>query len=167
MLTLPPDEFLIFGHRGASAHAHENSVAAIRLTAAQGAHGVELDVRRTADGVLVVHHDAQLSPARCVKSNGARVKKRAIGEMAWNALEGIECAGPADSEVARAGIPRLEQVLELARDAAYPVRLNLEIKKRKSSRDVVYDVIAAVLVDVDGLITNYPDRALRILAEGR
>ena len=59
MLTLPPDAFLVFGHRGASAHARENSVAAFRLTATQGGDGVELDVRRTADGVLVVEvgHD--------------------------------------------------------------------------------------------------------------
>jgi len=61
MLTLPPDPFLIFGHRGASAHARENSVAAFRLAAAQGADGVELDVRRTADGELVVHHDTAIA----------------------------------------------------------------------------------------------------------
>ena len=58
MLTLPSDAFLIFGHRGAAAHARENSRAAFELAAAQGADGVELDVRRTADGVLVVQHDS-------------------------------------------------------------------------------------------------------------
>jgi len=58
MLTLPSDAFLIFGHRGAAAHARENSRAAFQLAAAQGADGVELDVRRTADGVLVVQHDS-------------------------------------------------------------------------------------------------------------
>ncbi len=61
MLTLPPDPFLVFGHRGASAHARENSVAAFRLAADQGADGVELDVRRTADGALVVHHDPAIA----------------------------------------------------------------------------------------------------------
>ena len=61
MLTLPQEEFLVFGHRGASAHAHENSVAAFQLAAAQGADGVELDVRRTADGALIVHHDAAVT----------------------------------------------------------------------------------------------------------
>ncbi|MBT8164637.1 MAG: glycerophosphodiester phosphodiesterase [Acidimicrobiia bacterium] len=58
MLTVPQDTFLIFGHRGASAHARENTREAIEVAAAQGAHGVELDVRRTADGELVVHHDS-------------------------------------------------------------------------------------------------------------
>lgn len=61
MLTLPPNPFLILGHRGAAAHAPENSVEAFRLAAAQGADGVELDVRRTADGGLVVHHDSAIT----------------------------------------------------------------------------------------------------------
>ena len=58
MLTLPDHTFLIFGHRGASAHARENTRSAIEVAAAQGAHGVELDVRRTSDGELVVRHDS-------------------------------------------------------------------------------------------------------------
>ena len=58
MLALPPDRFLILGHRGASAHAPENSIEAFLLAAEQGADGAELDVRRTADGELVIHHDA-------------------------------------------------------------------------------------------------------------
>lgn len=50
----------IFGHRGASAYARENTIEAFALAAAQGADGVELDVRLTADGSLVVHHDADI-----------------------------------------------------------------------------------------------------------
>ena len=48
---------LVLGHRGASAGAPENTVAAFTRARELGADGVELDVRRTADGVLVVHHD--------------------------------------------------------------------------------------------------------------
>lgn len=58
MLSLSPDRFLVLGHRGASASAAENTVEAFRLAHRQGADGVELDVRGTADGQLVVHHDA-------------------------------------------------------------------------------------------------------------
>lgn len=61
MTTLRLQPFLIFGHRGASAHATENSLAAFRLAAEQGADGVELDVRRTADDALVVHHDPTIA----------------------------------------------------------------------------------------------------------
>jgi glycerophosphoryl diester phosphodiesterase len=48
---------LILGHRGASARAPENTLAAFDLARRMGADGVELDARRTADDVLVVHHD--------------------------------------------------------------------------------------------------------------
>jgi glycerophosphoryl diester phosphodiesterase len=52
---------LVIAHRGASADEHENSLAAFRLALDQGADGVELDVRTTADGELVVFHDAELT----------------------------------------------------------------------------------------------------------
>lgn len=56
----------VIGHRGASARAPENTLAAFRLAVAQGADGVEIDVRRSADGALVLHHDANLSDGRLV-----------------------------------------------------------------------------------------------------
>ena len=49
---------LILAHRGACLETRENTLAAFRLARDAGADGVELDVRRTGDGVLVVHHDA-------------------------------------------------------------------------------------------------------------
>lgn len=52
---------LVYGHRGASADAPENTLAAFALARQQGADGVELDVRRSADGALVVHHDPVLA----------------------------------------------------------------------------------------------------------
>jgi glycerophosphoryl diester phosphodiesterase len=51
---------LVFAHRGASARARENTLEAFRLAQELGADGVELDVRRTADGQLVVHHDPEI-----------------------------------------------------------------------------------------------------------
>jgi glycerophosphoryl diester phosphodiesterase len=48
----------VIAHRGASKAERENTVAAFRLAASMGADAVELDVRRSRDGVLVVHHDA-------------------------------------------------------------------------------------------------------------
>ncbi len=48
---------LIIAHRGAAAERPENTLAAFRRAVELGVDGVELDVHRTADGVLVVHHD--------------------------------------------------------------------------------------------------------------
>jgi glycerophosphoryl diester phosphodiesterase len=47
----------VFAHRGAHLVARENTLASFEDAKALGVDGVELDVRRTADGVLVVHHD--------------------------------------------------------------------------------------------------------------
>ena len=56
---------LIVAHRGAhppeTPGVRENTLAAFSTAARLGAGGVELDVRRTADGVLVVHHDAAVA----------------------------------------------------------------------------------------------------------
>ena len=54
-MTIP-----IIGHRGCPPLAPENSLAGIRAAADQGADGVEIDVRRTVDGVPVVFHDWSL-----------------------------------------------------------------------------------------------------------
>jgi len=48
---------LVIAHRGASSIELENSLAAFRAAAGQGADGVELDVHATIDGEIVVHHD--------------------------------------------------------------------------------------------------------------
>ena len=55
---------MVYGHRGASAHAPENTIEAFALARAQGADGVELDVRRCRDGDMALHHDAQLPDGR-------------------------------------------------------------------------------------------------------
>lgn len=55
---------LVYAHRGASAAQPENTLAAFAAAVAMGADGVELDVRRTADGALAVHHDAHLADGR-------------------------------------------------------------------------------------------------------
>ncbi len=52
---------LILGHRGASHAAPQNTIEAFTLAGAMGADGIELDVHVSADGVLVVHHDADLA----------------------------------------------------------------------------------------------------------
>lgn len=54
---------LVYGHRGAPAQARENTLASYEAAHGLGADGVELDVRRTVEGALVVHHDAALEAA--------------------------------------------------------------------------------------------------------
>jgi glycerophosphoryl diester phosphodiesterase len=53
-------------HRGASRAERENTIEAFRRAGEMGADGVELDVRRTADDALVVHHDPRLADGRVI-----------------------------------------------------------------------------------------------------
>jgi glycerophosphoryl diester phosphodiesterase len=55
---------LVVAHRGDHAKAHENTVAAFQAAIDDGADAIELDVRRTADGRLVVHHDECIGDER-------------------------------------------------------------------------------------------------------
>ncbi|HNP28505.1 MAG TPA: glycerophosphodiester phosphodiesterase family protein [Nitrospirales bacterium] len=48
---------LRIGHRGAAGHAPENTLAAVELAIKLGVHMVEFDIRRSADGALVLLHD--------------------------------------------------------------------------------------------------------------
>ena len=57
---------IVIAHRGASATFPENTIEAFLGAAEHGADWVELDARRTADGVLVVHHDAHLPDGRAI-----------------------------------------------------------------------------------------------------
>lgn len=64
---------LLIAHRGVSTEQPENSIGAFRAARALGAAWVELDVRRTLDGALAVHHDELLSDGRPVAAVGAAV----------------------------------------------------------------------------------------------
>lgn len=57
---------LVIAHRGASGHAYQNSIAAFAAARRMGADGVELDVHATTDGVLLVHHDAEVAGAGAI-----------------------------------------------------------------------------------------------------
>lgn len=118
---------LVLGHRGASAHAVENTMAAFERARADGADGVELDVRLARDGQLVVFHDDDL---RRLAGRAERIADLDGGQIAR-----VELAGGAR-------IPRLDEVLE----ALDPLLVNVEIKPPgwRSAREVVRAVSSCV-----------------------
>jgi glycerophosphoryl diester phosphodiesterase len=89
---------LHIGHRGASAHAPENTLAAIRKAAELGAHMVELDVRMSADGVPVLAHDAEV---HFLGRDAAPIGSRTAMQLG-------EATGNPDTSV-----PRLDDALDL------------------------------------------------------
>lgn len=56
----------VIAHRGASRVEKENTLAAFHRAGQLGAHAVELDVRRTADGAMAIHHNADLPDGRLI-----------------------------------------------------------------------------------------------------
>ena len=51
-----------YAHRGASEYAPENTLSSFYLGLLQGANGIETDIQRTKDGVLVLFHDDTFTP---------------------------------------------------------------------------------------------------------
>jgi glycerophosphoryl diester phosphodiesterase len=80
----------VFAHRGATATHRENTLEAFEEARRLGADGVELDVRRSADGALVIHHDAAIEGL-------GRVADLAVGSLPAHVpllVEALEvCAG--------------------------------------------------------------------------
>jgi glycerophosphoryl diester phosphodiesterase len=80
----------VIAHRGASVAARENTLDAFRLAVQMGADAVELDVRRTSDDRLVVHHDAFLASGHPIVC----IDRRDLPGHVPDLLEALEaCAG--------------------------------------------------------------------------
>ena len=110
-----------FAHRGGSAEAEENTMAAFAHAVGLGYSHVELDVHATRDGVVVIHHDPDLARI-CGDS-------RRIADLDWSELRLIRTHGGAR-------IPRLEDLF-----AEFPrLYVNIEAK----SQDVVAPLCALI-----------------------
>ncbi|MBA3455100.1 MAG: hypothetical protein H0T42_18565, partial [Deltaproteobacteria bacterium] len=74
----------VWAHRGASAHAPENTMLAFDKARDAGADGIELDVRLDADGTVVVFHDSPLmrltgQPGRIERTPASARKELRVG----------------------------------------------------------------------------------------
>ena len=112
----------VLAHRGANRVAPENTLEAFVAAGALGADGVELDVHRTADRALVVHHDADA---------------RGLGVLAERPEAEIRAARPE--------IPTLEEAL----DACTGMLVNTEVKNMPGDADYdPEDGVAAAVVEL-------------------
>jgi len=118
-----PGPWLV-AHRGGSLLAPENTLVAFDRAAALGADALEIDVRRTRDGVVVVFHDEDT--ARLTGQNGT-IEERSLAEVrALDAAFSFSTDGGATYPMRGLGvtIPTLAEVL-----ARYPgLRLNVDAK---------------------------------------
>jgi glycerophosphoryl diester phosphodiesterase len=152
---------LIIAHRGASAEAPENTLAAFQRALALHADGLELDVQITRDGVAVVFHDPGLR--RLTGKSGQ------LTDQTWPDLQELRVLGSDQS------IPRLADVLalvrrptvvqiELKRGAALPPVL-AAIKQTKTAQRVILASFEASLVREAARLA--PEIPRMFISEGR
>jgi glycerophosphoryl diester phosphodiesterase len=98
---------LVIAHRGSSATAPENTLAAFRLAADQRTNFIELDVQESADGEVLVVHDADL-----MKVGGDSTK---IWEGTAAHLRGIDIGSSKDASFASERVPTLAEALAVCK----------------------------------------------------
>lgn len=147
-----PASLTIYAHRGARAHAPENTLLAFALAFDLGADAIECDVQITADGALVIFHDDTLN--RTTNGRGP-VAPRTLAEL--RALD----AGLGQR------IPTLDEVLALC--AARGRTVNLEVKaatpEAALATAVAMEPVLAALDDVRRAQTLVSSFELSAVAE--
>lgn len=108
----------IYAHRGASAYAPENTMAAFELAGKMGADGMELDVQFTRDGKLIVLHDDRLD-----RTTGC---KGLAMDHDFDEIRSLDAGSHFSKDFAGEKIPLLEEVLEYLMKT--DMMLNIEIK---------------------------------------
>jgi len=140
------DKVLIIAHRGASAYEPENTLRSVKKALELGADMVEVDVRASRDGHIVVMHDAMVDRT----TNG----KGYVKDMTLKELKRLN-AGLGEH------IPTLQEVAELMRGKA---QLVVEIKVPRTEKKVL-QIIKENELDRQTLITSFYHPVLKRVKE--
>lgn len=126
----PGQRPFVLGHRGARHASPENTLAAFELALAEGADGVELDVRLDGDGRVIVLHDVTLERV----SGGS--ERRAAETLSASELSRVDVGGGER-------VPLLSDVLAWARERN--TRVNVEAKSDVRRPHVLIQNVARLL----------------------
>jgi len=125
---------VIFAHRGASAWAPENTLAAFRLAVEHGAPAIELDVKLTSDRKVVVLHDQTVD--RTTNGHGD------LRQFSLADLRELDAGGPFSAEYQGERIPTLVEVFEAVGKQVY---INIELTNYASTRDKLPEEVAGLV----------------------
>ena len=129
---------LVIAHRGASAQAPENTLAAFRLAVEQGADVVELDVQESADGEVLVVHDSDL-----MKLAG---DPRRIWEATAAELRAVDIGSRAGPQFAAERVPTLAEALALSKGRAHVI-----VELKSYGHDQQLEERVAAIVEAAGM----------------
>lgn len=146
-------------HRGASAIAPENTVAAFRAAAEQGARWVELDVALLADDTLVVIHDDSVD--RTTSGKGA------LGALTSADIATLDAGAWFDGKYAGERLPTLEEAIAALGELG--LSANVEIKQHKHHKSLD-QLVHAVQADIrkrgpktEIMISSFDPEALKAM----
>ena len=125
---------IIFAHRGASAHAPENTIAAFELALAQRADGIELDVKLTSDGQVIVHHDPTVN--RTTNGQG-RLKDMSLAE-----LKKLDAGASFSNQFRGEKIPSLDEVFEAVGRRTF---INIELTNYNTPGDELVETVCMLV----------------------
>jgi glycerophosphoryl diester phosphodiesterase len=150
---------LVFGHRGYSSRAPENTIAAFRLLLEHRIAGVELDVHQTADGRIVVSHDESLLRAAGVDCRIATSTLAELCEYDVGAWFGDQFRGER--------IPLLSEVIELlGTQVVYdieikPYNAHLLPSGAQSTESLVIDLLRRSGIVDRSVVSSFDPRVIR------
>ena len=123
----------IEGHRGARGLVVENTLPSMTAALEAGVTGIEIDVRLTADGQVVVWHDAILLPEKCRSTRSELIGAR-VDELTLDQLRAVDVGSQTLPEFATqraapgAGIATLAEVLAVGEGRASNTWWTVEVK---------------------------------------
>lgn len=120
LITILPH---LIGHRGAAAHAPENSLAGLSAARRLGVRWVEVDVRLTGDGRLIILHDDTLD--RTTDGSGR------AADLSLDVISSYDAGGWFSAEFKGIMVPTVEEVIDHAQ--ALDLGINFEIKPHAGS----------------------------------
>jgi glycerophosphoryl diester phosphodiesterase len=127
-------------HRGASSEVAENTLAAVRRAVVLGADLVEIDVRRSKDGALVLMHDSTLTRTTDVQRVFPRRAPWRVEDFTYDELKALDAGSWRSWAFAGEGIPTLAEVLDIIGPSR--TGLLLELKSPELYPGIVTDLVA-------------------------
>ena len=148
---------IVIAHRGWSAKAPENTMAAFREAMRFGVDGIELDVHMTRDGHVVICHDDRLDRT----TNGAGL----IAEHTLDEIRRLDAGSWFSPEFAGEPLPTLRELLEAIAASSWRGVINIELKTTGADRypgmeKAVADLLRAFDLTRFALISSFDHDAL-------
>lgn len=126
------EETIVISHRGYGSHAPENTLIAVEQALAAGSAYIEVDLRRSADGVLVLMHDQSVD--RTTDGTGG------VGSLSRDELETLDAGSHFSTEFEGEPIPTLDAVLDLIEKSSS--NLVLEAKQPSQYPGIASEIAA-------------------------